>query len=142
MAAAEPHRPETFKLSTDPLFFEKGCDIIGLYLNPPERAVVPCVDEKSQTHALDRTQPLMPMRPSQVGRHTHDYRRPGTLSLLSLSKDRRPRHCSRQGDPALLSPHHAVEFRKFPRHMPAPADTIDNRRGIDTLTGGPQKLDC
>ena len=76
MAAAEPHRPETFKLSTDPLFFEKGCDIIGLYLNPPERAVVHCVDEKSQTHALDRTQPLMPMRPSQVERHTHDYKAP------------------------------------------------------------------
>jgi hypothetical protein len=116
MAAAEPHRPETFKLSADPLFVEKGCDIIGLYLNPPERAVVHCVDEKSQTHALDRTQPLMPMRPSQVERHTHDYRRPGTLSLLSLSKDRRPRHCSRQGDPALLSPPSRRGVPQIPRH--------------------------
>jgi hypothetical protein len=89
MAAAEPHRPETFKLSTDPLFVEKGCDIIGLYLNPPERAVVHCVDEKSQTHALDRTQPLMAMRPSQVERHTHDYRRPGTCPFSGKRRQKR-----------------------------------------------------
>jgi hypothetical protein len=69
----QPHRTDTFKLSTDPLFVEKVRDVVGLYLNPPERAVVLCVDEKSQIQALDRTQPLLPMRPGQVERHTHDY---------------------------------------------------------------------
>ena len=69
----QPHRSETFKLSTDPLFVEKVRDIVGLYLSPPERALVLCVDEKSQIQALDRTQPLLPMRPGQVERRTHDY---------------------------------------------------------------------
>ena len=68
----QPHRTETFKLSTDPLFIEKVRDIVGLYLSPPERALVLCVDEKSQIQALDRTQPLLPLRPGQVERHTHD----------------------------------------------------------------------
>src|SRR5512143_1222229 len=62
----QPHRSETFKLSTDPLFVEKVRDIVGLYLDPPERALVLCVDEKSQIQALDRTQPLLPMRPGQA----------------------------------------------------------------------------
>ena len=66
--ALQPHRSETFKLSTDPLFIEKVRDIVGLYLNPPERALVLCVDEKSQIQALDRTQPLLPMRPGQAER--------------------------------------------------------------------------
>ena len=79
----QPHRTETFKLSTDPLFVEKVRDIVGLYLSPPERALVLCVDEKSQIQALDRTQPLLPMRPGQVERRTHDYTRPGTLSLFA-----------------------------------------------------------
>lgn len=78
-----PHRAETFKLSTDPLFVEKVRDIVGLYLSPPERAIVLCVDEKSQIQALDRTQPLLPMRPGQVERRTHDYTRHGTLSLFA-----------------------------------------------------------
>lgn len=71
----QPHRTETFKLSTDPLFIEKVRDIVGLYLSPPERAVVLCVDEKTQIQALERTQPLLPLRPGQVERRTHDYRR-------------------------------------------------------------------
>ena len=66
----QPHRVETFKLSTDPLFVEKVRDIVGLYLSPPERAIVLCLDEKSQVQALDRTQPLLPMRPGQAERRT------------------------------------------------------------------------
>ena len=69
----QPHRVETFKLSTDPLFVDKVRDIVGLYLDPPDRALVLCVDEKSQIQALDRTQPLLPMRPGQVERRSHDY---------------------------------------------------------------------
>jgi transposase len=79
----QPHRTESFKLSTDPLFVEKVRDIVGLYLAPPERAVVLCVDEKSQIQALDRSQPLLPMRPGQVERRTHDYIRHGTLTLFA-----------------------------------------------------------
>src|SRR5205085_12593655 len=68
----QPHRSETFKLSSDPLFVEKVRDIVGLYLDPPDRALVLCVDEKSQIQALDRTQPLLPLRPGQAERRTHD----------------------------------------------------------------------
>jgi transposase len=78
-----PHRSETFKLSKDPLFIDKVRDIVGLYLNPPERAMVLCVDEKSQIQALDRTAPLLPMRPGQIERRTHDYARHGTTSLFA-----------------------------------------------------------
>jgi transposase len=79
----QPHRAETFKLSTDPLFVEKVRDVVGLYLSPPDRAVVLCVDEKSQVQALDRTQPLLPLEPGQAERHTHDYARHGTTSLFA-----------------------------------------------------------
>lgn len=79
----QPHRTETFKLSTDPQFVEKVRDIVGLYLDPPARALVLCVDEKSQIQALDRSQPLLPMRPGQVERRTHDYSRHGTTSLFA-----------------------------------------------------------
>src|SRR3984885_5790391 len=79
----QPHRTETFKLSTDPLFVEKVRDIVGLYLAPPERALVLCVDEKSQIQALDRPQPLLPMRPGQIERRTRDYTRHRTLSLFA-----------------------------------------------------------
>lgn len=79
----QPHRSETFKLSTDPLFVEKVRDVVGLYLNPPERAAVVCLDEKSQVQALDRTQPLLPMRPGMAERRTHDYLRHGTTSLFA-----------------------------------------------------------
>src|ERR687897_1605335 len=72
----QPHRSETFKLSTDPLFAEKVRDIVGLSLAPPDRALVLCVDEKGQVRALDRTQPLLPLRPGQAERRTHDYARP------------------------------------------------------------------
>jgi len=79
----QPHRTETFKLSTDPLFIDKVRDVVGLYLNPPDRAIVLCVDEKSQVQALDRSQPLLPMGPGQAERHTHDYVRHGTTSLFA-----------------------------------------------------------
>lgn len=79
----QPHRAETFKLSADPQFVEKVRDIAGLYMSPPEKAVVLCVDEKSQCQALDRTQPLLPMIPGQAERGTHDYQRHGTTSLFA-----------------------------------------------------------
>ena len=79
----QPHRSETFKLSSDPLFVEKVRDIVGLHLDPPERALVLCVDEKSQIQALDRSRPLLPMRPGQLERRTHDYMRHGTTTLFA-----------------------------------------------------------
>ena len=79
----QPHRQETFKLSTDPLFVEKVRDIVGLYLDPPVRAMVLCVDEKSQIQALDRTQPILPLAPGIPERRTHDYMRHGTTTLFA-----------------------------------------------------------
>jgi transposase len=79
----QPHRVKTFRLSNDPLFVEKVRDIVGLYMNPPTHAVVLCVDEKSQIQALERSQPLLPMRPGQPERRTHDYRRHGTTTLFA-----------------------------------------------------------
>jgi transposase len=79
----QPHRVETFKLSTGPFFVEKVRDIVGLYLNPPERALVLCVDEKSQVQALDRTRPVLALRPRVPARQTHDYIRNGTTSLFA-----------------------------------------------------------
>src|SRR6266545_530729 len=78
-----PHRVETFKFSRDPDLVPKVTDIVGLYLHPPEGAIVLCVDEKTQIQALDRTQPMLPLRPGQVERRTHDYKRNGTLSLYA-----------------------------------------------------------
>jgi transposase/transposase-like protein len=79
----KPHRVETFKLSNDPRFEEKLVDVVGLYLNPPEQAVVLCMDEKSQIQALDRTQPSLPMKPGRAGTMTHDYKRNGTTTLFA-----------------------------------------------------------
>ena len=79
----QPHRSETFKLSTDPQFVEKVRDIVGLYMSPPQNALVVCVDEKSQIQAVDRTQPVLPMRMGQVERRTHDYDRHGTTTLFA-----------------------------------------------------------
>ena len=104
----QPHRTETFKLSKDPLLIDKVRDIVGLYMNPPDRALVLCVDEKSQIQALDRTQPLLPMRPGQVERRTHDYVRHGTTSLfaaLDIKTGKVIGECHRR--------HRSVEFRKF-----------------------------
>ncbi len=104
----QPHRSETFKLSSDPLFVEKVRDVVGLYVAPPAHAVVLCVDEKSQIQALDRSQPLLPMRPGQVERRTHDYTRHGTTSLfaaLDIATGRVIGKCYPR--------HRATEFRKF-----------------------------
>jgi transposase len=104
----QPHRTETFKLSPDPLFVEKVRDIVGLYLDPPDRALVLCVDEKSQIQALDRTQPLLPMRPGQPERRTHDYTRHGTTSLFAALEVKTGKiigQCHQR--------HRAIEFRKF-----------------------------
>ena len=104
----QPHRTGTFKLSTDPLFVEKVRDIVGLYLNPPDKAMVMCVDEKSQIQALDRTQPMLPMRPGQMERRSHDYVRHGTTTLfaaLDTNTGKVIGQCHRR--------HRSVEFRKF-----------------------------
>lgn len=104
----KPHRSDTFKLSTDPLFIEKIRDIVGLYLDPPDRALVLSVDEKTQVQALDRTQPLLPMRPGQIERRTHDYVRHGTTSLfaaLDVKTGRVIGACHRR--------HRAKEFVRF-----------------------------
>jgi len=79
----QPHRSETFKLSTDPMFVDKVRDVVGLYMSPPDKAIVLCVDEKSQVQALDRTQPVLPMRPGSPERRTHEYVRHGTTSLFA-----------------------------------------------------------
>ena len=82
-ADLKPHRLKTFKISNDPQFADKVVDIVGLYLNPHDQAMVLCVDEKTQIQALDRTQPLLPLKPGQVERRTHDYKRHGTTSLYA-----------------------------------------------------------
>ena len=104
----QPHRQETWRLSKDPLFIEKVRDVVGLYLNPPERAVVLCVDEKSQIQALDRTAPILPMLPGTPQRSTHDYRRSGTSSLYAALDIATGKVIGR-----LHSRHRAIEFKKF-----------------------------
>jgi transposase len=104
----KPHLQDSFKLSTDPFFVEKVVDVVGLYHNPPERAVVLCVDEKSQIQALDRSQPVLPMMPGMPERRTHDYLRHGITSLFAAFNI---------ADGTVISElhrrHRAVEFRKF-----------------------------
>ena len=104
----QPHRLENFKLSTDPDFVAKVRDVVGLYVSPPAHAVVLCVDEKSQIQALDRSQPMLPMRPGQPARRSHDYKRHGTTSLfaaLDIATGRVIGKC--------YARHRAIEFRKF-----------------------------
>src|SRR6201997_3818194 len=104
----KPHLRDSFKLSADPFFVEKVVDAAGLYHDPPEKAVVLCVDEKSQIQALDRSQPVLPMMPGMPGRRTHDYLRPGTPGLFA------PFNIA---DGTVISElhrrHRAIEFRKF-----------------------------
>jgi transposase len=104
----QPHRTETFKLSPDPQLIEKVRDIVGLYLNPPDHAVVLCVDEKSQIQALDRTAPLLPMRPGQAERRTHDYKRHGTTSLFAALDAKTGTVIGE-----MHRRHRSTEFRKF-----------------------------
>jgi transposase len=117
--ALQPHRVDTFKLSKDPLFIDKVRDIVGLYLDPPARALLLSVDEKSQIQALDRTAPLLPMRPGQAERRTHDYVRHGTTSLfaaLDVATGRVIGECHRR--------HRSREFLRF-------LDTIDHTGPAD-----------
>jgi transposase len=104
----KPHLQDSFKLSTDPFFVEKVVDVVGLYHNPPEKAVVLCVDEKSQIQALDRSQPVLPMMPGMPERRTHDYLRHGITSLFAAFNI---------ADGTVISElhrrHRAIEFRKF-----------------------------
>jgi transposase len=104
----QPHRQDSWKLSKDPLFVDKVKDVVGLYLNPPERAVVLCVDEKSQIQALDRTAPIFPMMPGTPARASHDYKRAGTSSLYAALDI-----ASGQVIGALHARHRAIEFKKF-----------------------------
>lgn len=104
----EPHRSETFKLSSDPQFVEKVRDIVGLYLNPPERALVLCLDEKTPIQALDRSQPVLPMRPGQAERRSHDYLRHGTTSLFAALDAKTGKVLGN-----LHRRHRSVEFRQF-----------------------------
>jgi len=124
----QPHRAETFKLSRDPQFVAKVRDIVGLYVNPPERAVVLCVDEKSQIQALDRTQPILPMQPGLPERATHDYKRHGTSSLYAALDVGSGKVIGK-----LHGRHRAIEFKRFlatlDREVPAELDVhviLDN----------------
>ena len=124
----QPHRQETWKLSTDPQFIAKVRDVVGLYLNPPERAVVLCVDEKSQIQALDRTAPILPMLPGTPERATHDYKRSGTSSLYAALDLTTGKVIGR-----LHGRHRAIEFKQFlatiDREVPAQLDVhivLDN----------------
>jgi transposase len=103
-----PHRQETWKLSKDPQFVAKVRDVVGLYLNPPERAVVLCVDEKSSIQALDRTAPILPMLPGTPQRATHDYKRSGTSSLYAALDITTGKVIG-----SLHARHRAIEFKKF-----------------------------
>lgn len=104
----KPHLSETFQLSTDPLFIEKVRDVVGLYMNPPDNALVLCVDEKSQIQALNRTQPLLPMSPGAVERGTPEYERNGTTTLFAALN-----RATGNVIGVCYSRHRAVEFRKF-----------------------------
>jgi transposase len=122
----QPHRVETFKLSIDPQFVEKVRDIVGLYLDPPQLALVLCIDEKSQIQALDRTQPLLPMRPGQVERRTHDYERHGTTTLFAALVAATNAKTNIKAGTVIgkcMRRHRAIEMRNFlatvERNMPA-----------------------
>jgi transposase len=132
----QPHRQETWKLSADPQFIEKVHDICGLYLNPPERAVVLCLDEKSQIQALDRTAPTLPMLPGTPERATHDYERNGTSSLYAALNIQ-----SGEVIGSLHQRHRAIEFLKFlktiDQNVPAHLDVhlvLDNASSHKTPT--------
>jgi transposase len=126
----KPHLVDTFKLSTDPLFIEKVRDVVGLYLDPPERALVLCVDEKSGIQALDRSAPVLPMMPGMPERRTHDYARSGTTTLFAALDV-----ASGQVIGSLHRRHRAIEFKKFLAKIDAevPAD-LDVHLVCDNLS--------
>ncbi len=125
----QPHRVRTFKLSTDPRFVEKLTDVVGLYVNPPDKAIVFCVDEKSQIQALQRSQPGLPMKPGRAGPMTHDYKRHGTTTLfaaLNILEGTVIGSC--------LPRHRHQEFRRFLNVLdastPPDVDVHANRRQL------------
>ncbi len=126
----KPHRTESFKLSTDPLFVDKVHDVVGLYLDPPERALVLCVDEKSQIQALDRSQPVLPMMPGVPERRSHDYLRAGTTTLYAALDT-----ASGKVIGSLHRRHRTAEFKKFlaklDREVP---DGLDVHLIVDNYT--------
>ena len=140
----QPHRSETFKLSTDPHFIDKVHDVVGLYLDPPERALVFCVDEKSQIQALDRSQPVLPMMPGVPERQTHDYVRYGTTTLFAALDVATGKVIG-----SLHQRHRAQEFKAFlvklDKEVPAGLDVhliCDNcdpqdARGQEVAAGAP-----
>src|SRR6202162_2771101 len=117
----QPHRSQTFQLSSDPFLVAKVRDIVGLYMNPPDHALVLCVDEKSQIQALNRTQPILPMPPGQLERGTHDYKRHGTTSLFAALELKTSRVIGQ-----LHRRHRSLELRRF-------LDTIETQvpEGLD-----------
>jgi transposase len=126
--ALAPHRTQTFKLSTDPLFIDKVRDVVGLYLDPPEKALVLCVDEKSQIQTLDRSQPVLPMVPGIPERRSHDYARAGTTTLFAALEVATGKVIG-----SLHRRHRAIEFKKFlaklDKEVPAELDVrliLDN----------------
>jgi transposase len=132
----QPHRQETFKLSRDPAFVDKVRDVVGLYLNPPERALVLCVDEKPQIQAVEGTTPVLPMRPGQVERRSHDYRRHGTTDLfaaLDVKTGSVIGACKRR--------HRSEEFRAFLDQVEAsvPAD-LDVHLVLDNASSHKTRL--
>ncbi len=123
----QPHRSETCKLSQEPQLVQKVRDIVGLSLHPPERAVVLCVDEKSQIQALDRTQPVLPMQPGVPERQTHDDQRNGTTSLFAALHI-----ATGEGTGKGYRRHRAVEFKKFLTLMDKAVPEIhDGHRVLD-----------
>jgi DNA-binding CsgD family transcriptional regulator len=108
----QPHRVERFKISNDPHFEDKVRDIVGLYLNPPDRALVLCVDEKSQIQALDRTAPILPLRPGLPERQTHDYKRHGTTTLFAAFNILNGKVIG-----ACQARHRSTEFVRFLNHL-------------------------
>jgi transposase len=142
----QPHRVETFKLSIDPQFVEKVRDIVGLYLDPPQLALVLCIDEKSQIQALDRTQPLLPMRPGQVERRTHDYERHGTTTLFAALVAATNAKTNIKAGTVIgkcMRRHRAIEMRNFlatvERNMPA---DLDVHVVMDNASSHKTKLIC
>jgi transposase len=113
----QPHRLKTFKVSNDPQFAEKLVDVVGLYLNPPEHAIVLCVDEKSQIQALDRTQKGLPIHPGRLGTMTHDYKRHGTTTLFAALNVAEGIVID-----ACMSRHRHQEWIKFLKHIDAATD--------------------
>src|SRR6266478_7698445 len=134
-ADLRPHRLKTFKISRDPQFAEKVTDVVGLYMVPPDNAVVLSVDEKTQMQALDRTQPLLPMRPGQIARRTHDYTRHGTASLYAAFDVATGKVLG-----AVTRQHRAVDLRQEPHKVGAavlPGHRAQHLARGDRLAGGP-----